>query len=399
MHHVLIIAAMLLACVLLGALLSRIGFPRVAAYVGVGVVFSRDVLGARIGFDVDAWSDLATAIALGVIAYIIGGSLEVSSLRRLGRTVALATIGEALGAVAAVFAAVSALAPAGGVGSGSDLALALAAVAATTDPAATVAVIHQYRARGPASEMLLGIAGLDDAVGVIVFAVIAALLAGDGLGGALGGAAVDIGAALALGGLGGVLLGRHGGRVRVQELALPLVLSGLFMVIGLADAVGASTILAAMAFGFTARASARVHADRLFGALERGEETVFLAFFAVAGTHFRAQVFVDNLQWIAVYVVARALGKYAGAWLGSRLGGAPVEQARWIGLGLVPQAGVAIGLALTLSHQPRLAGLGPTLVNIILGSAILYELVGPFLARLALGRLGELGARREVARR
>ncbi|HRI10631.1 MAG TPA: hypothetical protein PKW35_22575, partial [Nannocystaceae bacterium] len=107
MHHVLIIAAMLLACVLLGALLSRIGFPRVAAYVGVGVVFSRDVLGARIGFDVDAWSDLATAIALGVIAYIIGGSLEVSSLRRLGRTVALATIGEALGAVAAVFAAVS----------------------------------------------------------------------------------------------------------------------------------------------------------------------------------------------------------------------------------------------------------------------------------------------------
>ena len=65
----------------------------------------------------------------------------------------------------------------------------------------------------------------------------------------------------------------------------------------------------------------------------------------------------------------------------------------------MPRAGVAIGLALTLSHQPRLAGLGPTLVNIILGSAILYELVGPFLARLALGRLGELGARREVARR
>lgn len=383
MHDLLIISAMFLACIVFASLLTRLGLPRIAAYVGVGVLFSPDVLGARIGFDVSSWSTLATEIALGLIAYLIGGSLKVESLRRLGRMVVLATLGESLVAVAVVFLVVWSL---GSV----ELALALGAVAATTDPAATVAVMHQYRAHGPASDAILGIAGLDDAVGIIVFAVIAALLAGDGLAVAFASAGREIGLALVLGGLGGLALGRHAGAVKVRELALPLVLSGLFLVFGAADALGGSPILAAMAFGFAARATSRAP-ERLFGALERGEETIFLAFFAVAGTQFRAQVFAENLTWIGVYVVARGAGKYLGARLGSRLGGAPPAMARWLGVGLIPQAGVAIGLALTLAHEPRLAALGPTLVNIVLGSAMILELVGPFAARLALGRLGELG--------
>lgn len=391
MHDLLIISVMFLACILGGGLLSRIGMPRITAYVGVGIAFSPELLGGRLGLDVSAWSGLATAIALGLIAYLIGGSLKVASLRRLGKMVVLATLGESLAAVAAVFLVVWALAPI-------ELALALAAVAATTDPAATVAVMHQYRARGPASETILGIAGLDDAVGVIVFAVIAGFLAGDSVAAALAAAGREIVLALALGAGGGWLLGRHGSALRVRELSLPLVLSALFLVAGLADALASSPILAAMAFGFTARASCRVHPDRLFGALERGEESIFLAFFAVAGTQFRADVFVENIEWIAIYVPVRASGKYLGAYLGSRLGGAPPQMARWLGLGLIPQAGVAIGLALTLAASPRLAALGPTLINIVLGSAVLVELVGPFCARLTLERLGEIGPRPEEAR-
>lgn len=392
MSDVLVISAMLLACVLLGAGLARLGLPRIVAYVGVGVAFSPDVLGDRVGFSVAGWSDLATQLALGMIAFLIGGSLRVQSLRRLGPLVLLTTLGESFGAVLAVTLGLLVIIPEGQV-SALSVALALGAIAATTDPAATVAVIHQYRARGPTSEALLGIAGLDDAVGVIVFAVVAAILAGGGLGLAAVQAAHEIGGALALGGAGGVALGRLGPRLG-DELALPLVLSAVLLVLGLAEALGASPLLAAMAFGFTARATCRVHDDRLFGPLERGEEVIFLAFFAIAGSHFRLRIFVDNLPWIGAYVLLRAVGKVAGAALGARLGGATPAQVRWIGLALVPQAGVAIGLALTLARLPALAAIGPTLVNVVLGAAILYELIGPLTARLALGRLGELGPAR-----
>ncbi|MEZ4448315.1 MAG: cation:proton antiporter [Nannocystaceae bacterium] len=389
MHDVLVISAMLLLSVLLGAGLARLGLPRIAAYVGVGVLFSPDVLGGRLGFACDDWSDLATALALGMIAFLIGGSLKVQSLRRLGPLVLLGTLGEAFGAVIAVFLGFWFTFPDGPV-SATSVALALGAVAATTDPAATVAVIHQYRARGPSSETLLGIAGLDDAVGVMIFAGVAAVLSGGGLGAAAIEASREIFGAVALGAAAGLALGRHGNRVD-GELTLPLVLSSVLLILAAASALGVSPILAAMAFGFAARATCKTDDDRLFGPLERGEEVIFLGFFVIAGTHFRVQIFVDNLQWIAAYVLLRALGKIVGVALGARLGGATPAQARWLGLGLVPQAGVAIGLALTLAQIPALAPIGPTLVNVVLGAAILYELIGPFTARLALARLGELG--------
>lgn len=391
MHTLLILAGMLLLCVLAGMLLSRLGLPRIAAYVGVGVLFSPDVLGDRLSFSVDAWAPLATEVALGVIAFLIGGSLQVSSLRRLGAVVGLAGLGASLGSLLFVAGVFGLSAPADLPVAASTFALALGAISVTTDPAATVAVIHQFRARGRVSEALLGIAGVDDAIGVVVFAVIAALLTGGALHEALGRAAVEVFGSAAFGALAGYLFGRFGPRIRFRELLAPLTLAALLLVISASAVAGGSSILAAMVFGFAARAAGHLAAERLFGALERGEETLFLAFFAIAGTYFRLHVFVDHLGWIAVYVVVRALGKIAGAWLGARLARSPAIEARWLGVGLIPQAGVALGLALTLANQPALAAVGPMIVNVVLGAAILYELLGPFGARLALARVGELG--------
>jgi Kef-type K+ transport system membrane component KefB len=390
-HTLLILSAMLFLCVLAGMLLTRLRLPRIAAYVGVGVLFSPDVLGDMLAFSVDAWAPLATQVALGVIAFIIGGSLQVSTLRRLGALVLTAGLAESLGTLLVVSVGVGLLVSAELPIAASTFALALGALSMTTDPAATVAVIHQYRARGPVSEALLGIAGLDDAIGVIAFGVIAALLTGGALSEALGHAALEIGGSIAFGALAGYVFGRYAPRLRLRELVAPLTLAALLLVISASASAGGSPILAAMIFGFAARAAGQVAAERIFGALERGEESVFLAFFAIAGTYFRVDVFVDNLGWIAAYVLLRALGKITGAWLGARLAKAPPAEARWLGVGLIPQAGVALGLALTLANEPALAAVGPTIVNVVLGAAILYELVGPFGARLALARVGELG--------
>ncbi|MCA9663273.1 MAG: cation:proton antiporter [Myxococcales bacterium] len=391
MHTLLILSAMLFLCVLAGMLLTRLRLPRIAAYVGVGVLFSPDVLGGMLEFSVDAWAPLATELALGLIAFLIGGSLQLSSLRRLGAVVGLAGLGASLGSLGVVAVVIGLFAPPDLPVAAWTFALALGAISVTTDPAATVAVIHQYRARGRVSEALLGIAGVDDAIGVVIFAVIAALLTGGALSEALGHAALEIGGSIAFGAIAGYLFGRFGPRLRFRELVAPLTLAALLLVVSASSMAGGSSILAAMVFGFAARAAGNVAAERLFGALERGEETVFLAFFAIAGTYFRVDVFVEHLRWIAAYVVLRALGKIAGAWLGARLAKAPPIEARWLGVGLIPQAGVALGLALTLANQPALAGVGSMIVNVVLGAAILYELVGPFGARLALARVGELG--------
>jgi Kef-type K+ transport system membrane component KefB len=133
--------------------------------------------------------------------------------------------------------------------------------------------------------------------------------------------------------------------------------------------------------------------DRVHAPVEYFEELVFLVFFTVAGAHFDPRVFAGHWDLIAAYFLARLGGKMTGAALGARLSGAPRPVARWLGLGLAPQAGVAVGLALTLAHQPVFRDVSGVVVNVILATTVLYEVLGPALVRYALERAGELGAR------
>ena len=118
-------------------------------------------------------------------------------------------------------------------------------------------------------------------------------------------------------------------------------------------------------------------------------------FFALAGAHFEPSVFTAYPGLIAAYFGARVVGKIGGAALGTRLVGAPATVVRWTGPGLVPQAGVAVGLALTLVHHPVFAEASAVVLNILLATTVVNELVGPLSTRFALQRAGELGTPRE----
>ncbi|MFP4131369.1 MAG: cation:proton antiporter [Thiohalospira sp.] len=371
-----------------GLAVARIGLPRVAGYVLAGVAFSPGLLGETLGLEVAAWSPPLTDAALGIIAYLVGGSITTGQLRRMGRLIVTTTLGEGLGAVLLVGVALSGLLWLTGAESLS-LALALASVAGTTAPAATVAVMHQYRAEGPLTRTLLGVVALDDALGIIVFSVALVLLTGSSLVGAGERAALEIGGALALGGAGGWLLARFGHFLREDSLRLPVVLATLLLALGLASALGASALLAALALGFAARHFQRSGGERLFAPLEAMEEAVFLIFFTIAGSHFQPGVFAAHPELVAGYVIARLAGKTGGAALGAHLGGAPPLVARWIGLGLAPQAGVAVGLALTLAEHPGFAETGSIVVNVVLAAVLINEIIGPLAASLALRRAGE----------
>jgi Kef-type K+ transport system membrane component KefB len=389
----LLILGLLMATGLAGGLLAnRIGLPRVAAYVAAGVLFSPALLGTPLGIRLENWTEPLTTLALGIIAYLIGGSITVKQLRRLGTTILSTALIAALGAMATVFLVLYFLIPE--ATDGVVLALALATIATTTAPAATVAVIHQYRARGPFSSTLLGVVAIDDVLGILFFSLMLVFVTGDSLGTGLGTAFYEIVGSLVLGILTALATVYVRRQIQQREMLIPLIIGAILLVVGLAQLLHLSILLAAMTLGFTARWITRSVGERLFAPVEYMEETVFLIFFTLAGAHFEPGVFVGNIGLVLLYFSGRIVGKMGGAYLGARLSAAPVVTRNWLGLALIPQAGVAVGLALILSHHPAFQSSGQIIINVILGTTLLYELFGPLGTRFALKQAGELGKKR-----
>ena len=270
------------------------------------------------------------------------------------------------------------------------LSVVLGVLAASTAPAATVAVIHEYRSKGPVTTTLLGIVAMDDAIGIILFSMMLVWVAGTTMMGAVTGIVVEIGGALVVGAALGWALAYFGHRVRNPQFFLPMVLSAILLSQGLAEYWHLSPLLTAMTVGFTARATYRSGGDRLMAPIEYLEELVILVFFTLAGAHFQLDVFVSAFDLAIVYVVARAAGKIIGTYIAARLISAPEAIRRYIGFGVLPQAGIAIGLALSLLTHADFKDTGLLLVNVILASTLVNELIGPFATRYALFKAGEL---------
>lgn len=389
-------AGLLLALALAsGRTASMLGLPRVAAYLAVGIVFSPTVLGEQLGLHLGPWKESFTTGALGIIAYLIGGSMTVAQLRRMGRIILVSTLGETIGAMLLVFLCAYCLFSLQSQAGALPLALSLGVLAMSTDAVSTLAVIHQFRARGPLTDALLGIVALDDALGVICYSLLLATLANGSLGGTVQAACWEIGGAIAVGAVGGWLLWRVSGFFGESGMRLPLVLSATLLVLGIAENLQLSVLLAAMSLGFFARMCARASAQRLFNPMRSLEETIFLLFFALAGTSFDAAVFASFLPLIVLYVIARLAGKTLGVGVATKMAGAPAPLVRWLGVGLMPQAGVAVGLALILSHQTPLAESGVIITNVIVGATLLHELFGPLAVQFALRQAGEVQVKRE----
>lgn len=373
-----------------GILASRFGLPRVTAYVSAGVLFSPTLLGNHLGIGIEAWSEPVTTAALGIIAYLIGGSITIPQMRRMGRSILGSATGGALGATLAVFLPMLLLAPEMGEQGGFKLALALGAIAATTDPAAVIAVTHQYRARGPVTSTLMGVVAIDDIIGIIIFSLMLTLAMGDIQGFGLESALTEILGSLLLGGILGLLLAIAGRHVHQGSLRLPVILACIFLAIGLAEHWHLSPLMSAMMLGFTARWHLHAAGDRLFAPIDYFEEMVFVIFFTLAGAHFDLHIFYSYFGLILIYFVTRFLGKSAGAFIGASLAGAPKAVRYWQGPALAPQAGVAVGLALALTHQPGFEEIGGILINIIIAATVLNEFFGPLAVRFALYKAGEI---------
>jgi Kef-type K+ transport system membrane component KefB len=396
MNQVLAIGAIVVAGLAGGLAAEKVKLPRISGYIVVGILLGHAALNIIPPEAVESL-DPVTEIALGVIAFLIGGSLKVESLRGLGKSVTWITLLQSLGAwflVTLVLALVVPLIIPGETfwQTYFPMALIIGAISCATAPAATMAVISEYRAKGPMTTTLLAVVALDDAVAVAAFAIargvsqpLAKPTANTPLSQVLGIPLLGIVEALALGVALGAALVYLNRLVKSHQLLLVAVLGAVMLCAGIAIRLDISLIMANMAIGFVVTNKAR--REEAFLVVEEIEDILYVMFFVLAGLHFDLSMLkIAGLLALSI-VAARYTGKYAGTWIGGTISHAPEAVRRYLGLALLPQAGVAVGLVLLA--EKTFPAFGSVMLAAVLTSVIVNELITPPLTKYALFKAGE----------
>ncbi len=345
-------------------------------------------------------------MALGIIAYLIGGSLVLERMKHLGRSILWITLSQAVAAflftTLFLIPTIPILTGLQGpeydlLGTYIPLALVIGAISVATAPGAVLAIISELKARGPFTSILLGVIALDDGLAIIFFALSSAvahvLMHPETAPWAkmLGEAMAEITFSVLLGALAGVLLKYTAKLVRRREALLMVILGIIFTTVGIASQLNLSPLMASMVVGFVIVNIEKRHRD-FFLVIEQIEEPLFGLFFGLAGAHVDINVFKSaGLLAVAVLVV-RMIGKHLGTWAGAKFSGSPREVQNYLGLGLFPQAGVTIGLVLIAQEIFQLPLVANILVNAIIGSVIINELISPPLVKHALIKVQETPA-------
>ncbi|MDZ7754121.1 MAG: cation:proton antiporter [Gammaproteobacteria bacterium] len=363
----------------------RTPLPRVTLLLVAGFVIGPSVLDWLPPFT-EQWFPVLTDIALAMIGFLLGQNMTRKRIHELGRPVIAMSLGEVTMTVLLVFSVLALF------GVSLEVALLLAGIAPATAPAATIDVVHEYRARGRFTDTLLGIVSIDDAWGLLAFSLLLATAqALTGQGGTLDSilyGAREIGGAVLLGVALGLPMAYLTGRVRPGEPTQAEALGLVLLAAGIAEWLQVSYILTAMVMGLTVANLARHH-QRPFRAIEGIEWPFLILFFLLAGAALHVQALAQAGLLAAGYIGLRVAGRLLGTRLGGRLSGADPTIRRWIGLALLPQAGVAIGMALLASQ--RFPEFKDVILPVVLGATVFFEVTGPVMTRWTLARVGDIG--------
>ena len=372
-----------------GLLFSRaarlVKLPNVTAFLVAGLVIGPCVSGI-ISKEQAASMNIISEAALGFIAYAIGGEFKLSYLKKIGK--APLTITAFQGLTAALCVDVGLIL----CGVDVPLALLLGAIALATAPAATLMVVRQYKANGPVTQMLLPVVAMDDALGLMVFSISASVAQGM-LGGEITlqsmllSPLVEIVGSVALGAALGLILAYcarfFASRGNKLALSIALVLAG----VGLCDLLHLSSLLVCMMIGAVMVNLSQQH-EVLMEQCDRFTPPLFLLFFVLSGAELDLGV-LPSVGLIGVlYLALRTIGKWGGTMLGALCVRADENIRKYLGLTLLPQAGVAIGMAQLVST--RFPTLGQQVNTIVLAGVLIFELIGPIITKLALTKAGEI---------
>jgi len=371
---------------LLGLITDLIGrntpLPRVSLLMLFGFLIGPSMLNLLPDIGQN-WFPAVADMALVMIGFLLGGRLTRSFFRQSGRQVIWISLMDVV--VTAIIVTTGLLLS----GQSLIVALLLGAIAPATAPAATLDVVKETGAKGPFASILLGVVGMDDIWGIIFFTLMLSVaMAVSGTQGVMPVIAVglwDLGGAILLGLALGAPMALLTGRIRPGEPTLVEALGFVFLCAGIALWMDVSFLLAAMVMGMVVANLAKHHA-RPFHAINGIEWPFLTLFFALSGASLQLWTLLHTGGLLLFYIVLRILGRLFGATLGAIFSKSPPQVRKHMWLALMPQAGVALGMALYASQ--RFPELGELLLPVVISATILFEIFGPIMARRALHASG-----------
>ena len=378
---------------------EKLKIPEVTGYVLIGVILGVSLLHVLNTEVVDKLSGIST-VALGIIAFIIGSELRLDVIKKLGKSVLMIVLLECLGAFAVVYLVLMLVYP-----GNTYLALLLGSVASATAPAATIAVIKQYKAKGPLTSTIIAVVGIDDAMALIIY-VFASSIVKAGLTGGhaqmiqiVGKTLLSIGESVACGALTALLFKLLLNKIRETELILLMLAAIILGLLGVSEILGISELLSIMSFGCVLVNLAPQLAKKSGNLIEHFSPIFLAAFFLLGGAHLDVRLLKQVGVMGLIYFAARSTGKMGGASLGAIIGRASKPIKKYIGFTLLPQVGVALALALSINKEftkpifgEEGAQMANVIINILLFTTIITEIIGPLLTRFALTKAGEITA-------
>lgn len=395
---VFVLGVMLFFGVFAGRLTRMIRLPSLMGFMLLGILLGPSALG-MLNHEMMGNLEVITELALGMVALTIGLELNVMSLKQTGKSLLVIVLWESL----LTFTLVSLMTFL--ITFDAPLAIMFGAVAVTTAPAGKVAVIQENNARGPLTRTLLAVVGFDDAMAIIVFGFALAvakylLVMESGAGDlnfvhSLAAPIIEIGLSLITGIAIGLIIGLLVGRLGKARDVFVLSIASIFLIAGAAAIIPISLVLTAMTTGMIiTNTQPRSIMEQIGSHITDVMPLMFILFFGLAGAHLDLGA-LPRLGLVGIgYIVARSFGKIAGCWIGARQGGADTRISRYLGIGILSQAGLAIGLALiTLQELSPLGSeaeaLARTVIVTITATSVFFELIGPLLTKFSLTRAGE----------
>ena len=411
MEILLSISVALLVGLLMTRVIKPLGLPAVTGYLVAGILIGPYVLGAfgveGLGFVsmeyVERFGVIAD-VALGFIAFSIGNEFRFSQIKTIGKQALIVGVIQAVAATVFVDIALIVMS----FILGSDVfpisaAITLGAIATATAPAATLMVVRQYKAKGPLTNILLPVVALDDAVGLIIFAISFGVAKAIDLGtldiiSIVLNPLIEIVFSLILGVVMGLIFSEvekhfHSRSKRlsvsVTFVILTVALTMIKIPLGGGVELAASSLLTCMMLG-TTFCNVCESSEELMDRVDRWTTPLFVLFFVISGAELEFSIFAQGAMVLigVVYIIFRSAGKITGAAFSAKISGCNDTIVKYLGITLLPQAGVALGMSVLAMQLSGNAGI--VVRNIVLFSVLVYELVGPLLTKQALTKAGEI---------
>jgi len=404
------LACLIIFGVIAGTLVSKLKFPKVTGYIVVGLIVGPSVLGIFNHHMVENFT-IIRQVAIGFIGYTIGLELRFSKLKQTGKQVTVITIAQAV--TTALFVTLAILVFVQDREHKWTYALILGAIATATAPGPIISVVKNNRCKGPVTNVLLPLVALDDAIGIMFFAVMLSVgttllnLGGEVLSIAeilwepVREIGVSIIAGVVIGYILSFILNQLKKKDSSDDVYLLVIIGALFLGIGFGIAVHASAILLPMAIGVVITNTVSDEFEHKITKIsDLYSAPILLAFFMIAGMELNLSVLRVIGVIGVVYVIVRVIGKVSGSYLSAKLIKAPPTVVKYLGWTLIPQAGVAIDMALTadlrfqalaVEHGAWIGDIGSTIMTIVLAATLVYEVFGLVIVKKALSKAGEIG--------